>query len=705
MSVKILIDLLEDEQGAVSVEKTITSDASIKKTESVTINSDAKILGSGEQLIDSDATIKIAGIIETILSDAFIIDQLEKIINSDAKIKAIGIIQTILSDALISIQQLYDVDNKVNTVFQVLKNIANKNNTVIRVLSNISNFINTCKHILSNIENDIRTQKRTLNNVTNDVRFLQEWQIPGDAGIQSLGKTYIRLYIDSVEQTDVDVDSIRIDREKGNSGTTTFVLARAFDSARPNMESEVVIKYNNWIIYRGYIVDITATDDNEKILVSCQDEFWYKNRPKKYFFVGHEPTDNQEKYYETINTAISTEFSWSLDIGNFVPEVINCFSKGESDTLLDLVEQSGNYSFFYDINKNKKLWRAGEGNLVNLNIQELGENINLYHVLNHNFKESINGIINKLRVQMGDRIVRKFNTSGGSRTYMGYNYRNFKEFATPAWNKNYEVLARNSITGEGWDYHSSENANLYKDVYKVYNIPSLNPKLASWTDRYEPYVEIYDLSGWGSIYGYPIGKMKEGFTIDFENRKIIFNDRIFIYKMGNDNRMNVRAAGVKVYLFKKEFWSFTSDPTEDPESETTSPLIFFTDKVGDYPTTIFDDLQLSSLSIQEGGTFLDQEGVEQIIPSWDDTAFARDLAYWQLSKTCDKKIQGTIEVTLDTLCFYNIDLDSRIKLNNLSSQIYNINSISIDLNSFTARISLENYRSYKRTISLQTRGE
>jgi hypothetical protein len=122
--------------------------------------------------------------------------------------------------------------------------------------------------------------------------------------------------------------------------------------------------------------------------------------------------------------------------------------------------------------------------------------------------------------------------------------------------------------------------------------------------------------------------------------------------------------------------------------------------MGTYPDTIIKDLNLSNLSIQIGG----QRGTE-FIPSWDDTDFAKDYADWQLSKTCDIKIKGTIELTLDAVCFYGIDLTKRIYIAGITDDPMNIISMSYNVSNFTVTLNLENSRYYNRTVSLQSHGE
>ena len=69
-----------------------------------------------------------------------------------------------------------------------------------------------------------------------------------DAGVQSLGKSYIEVYINTVKQTDVYVDSISISKILNGTHTAVFELSRPYDVSKPDMEAEVEIKYHIWTI-------------------------------------------------------------------------------------------------------------------------------------------------------------------------------------------------------------------------------------------------------------------------------------------------------------------------------------------------------------------------------------------------------------------------------------------------------------------------
>jgi hypothetical protein len=718
------VSLLKEE-----VEESINiSEGSLIKT--VThrnIFSDAEITSKINKRILSDAHIKSLNNQSNVLSDAYITSRINKTILSDAHVKSVNnqkIINSdayvtsfpfkrkyILSDAKIVFGVLTDINNKFNSVIRVYKNVTSKFNSVIRVFKDTDNMFNMVIRKLNDINNDFRTKKLKLNNIFNDIRFLKSWQIPGLAGFQSLGKTYVKVYMNSIEQTDVDIDSITIYKSVSASHTATFDLGRAYDATKPDSESEVEIKYHIWTLYKGYIINISPAASPESITINCNDKYWQQNKTNKYFHVGHKPQDNKELYYETIKTAIATELGWNIDIGNFTPQTIDCFSTGNSDTLTSLIEQCGNFGWFYDVDGSKKLWESGAGNVINIERQEIGKNIGLYQLIDHKFTEDASDIVNKLRVQMGDKVIRKFNDTGGNRTYTGYNYRYYEAFLRPAWDSQYETLARDNSSGQGWDYHKQEDDYLYKEVFKKYNLPYLDSELSSWSDRYPPYIKV--LSG-GKLFNVKLETdrwgntniLKEGFTIDYENKLVTFSEPIYRYGTDDNGEISfIKAPIFKLFIWKKNYYTFTNSPSDNPETDISNPLMFFTDKMGDYPDTIMQDLDLSSLNIQEGGDYYDTQGNLQHIPSWNDTQFAKELADWQLNKSCDKKISGNIELTLDALCFYNINLANRIYIEGITEYPMNINSISYNIGNFTVSLELQNHRQYKRSISYQSHGE
>ena len=559
-----------------------------------------------------------------------------------------------------------------------------------------------------------------------------------NAGVQSLGKSYIKVYINSIEQTDANIDSISISKGLNSAHTAVFELARPYDSTKPDMESEVEIKYHIWTLYKGYITQINPTDNPEHIKINCQDKYWKDNQENVYFHVGHKPKDETELYYNTIKEGLAV-CGINFNIGNFIPQTIDIFGSGKSDAITNLTEQSGNFSWYYDITETPKLKIDGNGDIINLEVQEFGENLKLYQILNHTIRNDVENIVNKYRVQMGEKVIRRFNSQGGTKQFSGYNHRYFWCYAVPAWDSRYEVLSKNSSTGYGFDHHKTEDNELYKDVFKKYSIPELDRSLESYSDWQPPKISVAQ-----SRYGWEKEEFNDGFTIDYEHRLLIFNEpQYFFIEDGTGVKIGLRRSNIELELFKKQYYSYTNTPTENPETDISNPLMFFTDKIGDYSKTIIKDLNLTNLSIQVGAirqipnpdipiklkfkfeankwykwtvqnpqwvyiTNAEHSAlltVKEIIPSWNDTNFAKDYTDWQLSKDCDEKINGNIEITLDALCYYGIDLSKRIMINNILNNPLNIESININISSFTVSIQLQNKRYYSRSVSIPSRGE
>jgi len=698
----------------VDIQEDITSDADIKIAGiQEDIVADTNIVAIGlKKTIPSDTNIIAFGVQKTVVSDALITYHWHQYINSDTSIKVLGVKKTILSNVNVTRIALYDVASKINTVKQVLSNINNKISLAKRVINDINNYISTAKGKIYDVNNKVNTQGRKIYDITNDVRFIKSWQKAGPLGFQSLGKSYIKVYIATVEQTDVDIDSINIHKQINSAHTASFDLARTYDNATvPAAEAVVEIRYyqsgmvNYWLLFKGYVTSVSPSDSPESITVNCQDEYWKQNQTNKYFFVGHNPYDNREKYYSTIKEALLTELGWSLSIGDFVPEIIDCFGQGQSDIVSSLIEQTGNYGWFYDVDGTRKLWTAGQGSQVNIQRQEIGKNIDIYQLIDHKITTTSETVINRYRVQMGQKV----GSGEGGRTYEIYSTRNYEGHAYPAWDRSLERLAKKgTFNGYGFNYTGIDNAGDYQDVFRKYEFEYFDPSLGRWNDRYPPLIEIFNSNlGWGgSIYGKPLGTVKDGFTIDYEKGFITFSEPVFLTLSNSLGEVTaIRAPIIRVTLHKDVIYHSTESESEDANSTVSNPYMFFRDSTGfvptpTYPNTITKLLNLTGLTHQEGTTYISSSGVTVSVRTFDDTDYAKDYVDWQLSNTCDTKINGTFTLTLDALCFNNIDLSKRIYISGITTTPLNIVSISYNLANFTVSIEVENKRYYKRTVSL-----
>jgi len=628
-------------------------------------------------------------------------------------------------------EQLYNINNKFQTVKEEANDIDNKFNSCIEVEKDFDNIVSWVKEEIYDVNNDFRSRLETRNDIANDFRMVAPWQVPeaGEVGFQSAGKTEVKIYINDVEQTDVDLNSVTYTENLNAPCTASFNLGRAYDASKPSEKDVVKIKYKGILLYQGYIININPTDSPENIRIDCQDEYWNINKTKKYFLVGRKPADAREFYYETIKDGLN-DLGLTYDVGNFIPQTMNLYGTGHADAITQLIQNAGNYNWFIKPDGTKCLWEADRGSIVNLEKQVIGTNLGLYQVIRHNIRENIVGLINRLKVQMGNWTIREGSSdvSKGSGTTYAYTQNiEYDVWAEPAWDESLEKLAKNSSDGYGYDHQDPTKD--YSDVFRKFWIPEFETGwhltgdyTESLTDLYPPLIEIYTGSGYSATSEYK----DSGFSVDYG-----YKPAFGIGSIGNIGRpnltlsepqfdidytyfgiqgkepSNLKAKKIRLKLWKEYRFSYTvgSGQTNPDDEPVASPLMFYTTKMGDYSETITGDLNVSGLSIQEGYTLLDENGeIIQQIPSWDDTLFAKDYADWQLSKTCDVKKSGSIDITIDNLLYNNIDLGKRIQIPGIVTPI-NIKSISVNFNSWIATLNVEKNRFFKRSVSIPYRGE
>jgi len=80
----------------------------------------------------------------------------------------------------------------------------------------------------------------------------------------------------------------------------------------------------------------------------------------------------------------------------------------------------------------------------------------------------------------------------------------------------------------------------------------------------------------------------------------------------------------------------------------------------------------------------------------DDSDFARDLVTMRLSRTCDLIYKGSVIITIDAACFYNVDLNKKIFG-------LNIVGIEYDFASWTCTLTVQTERAYARSVSIKER--
>lgn len=692
-------------------------------------------------------------------------------VNNDFRMTGTLLRVDVNNDFRSRLETLNDINNDFRTVKEVVDDVNNDFRLVKEEVYDVSNIFISVAEQVSDVNNDFRSKAENTNNINNDFRMISPWQIPTTGGVDfiSAGKTEVKVYINSVEQTDVNIDSVSINEILNGASTAYFELVRAYDGSNPASNSIVQIKYKNFLLFYGKITETNSDSSSESIKVSCQGRYWDLNKNRKYFYVGRKPRDSEEFYYSNIRNAL-TGMGFNYNIGNFVPQTMNLYGIGQADAISELVQNAGNYSWFISPNGTKKLWIGGSGSVINLEEQQLGTNLGLYQVIVHNIKEVVINLVNRLYVKMGNKVTKKipndnksYSEEGSGKSSYGVFMLPFAVPALPMWISSTEHLAKEH--GYGWDYQ--KNPQDYKITFRKFELPSN----MNWSKLGISHIEIRKGSPFN--YNYNEENISEGYSIAWEGTTPILtfsNPQVTKFFEGATlsalktatvivhgwYEMPIPPAGMKqtsladnhyhkynvdsegngvtllpissgflgaedmhahsivdwvvqtVYGHSHIIWHQDSPDKEPDPGEELMPLSFFTSKVGSYAETITEDLELSNLSIQEGynHVYRDSTGelVYDIFPSWNDTAFANDLAYWQLSKTAYPKKTGTITLTIDAMLYYRIDLSKRVKMGTTVSPI-NITSIDYNFNSWTANLNLESAQIYRRNVNIPYRGE
>ena len=556
--------------------------------------------------------------------------------------------------------------------YQTYPSINNKFNTVIEVLSDdINNKINFSKTILNNINNKFNLHKLDIINIKNNFRMITEQQVPGDAGLQSLGKSYFTVKINNIDITEslnLDIDSLRWKEVLNGATDADFNLGIPYDSAnKPILNTTVEILFNNHRKFYGYITNISKSVEPEGINIHAEGEYRNINKELMNFSIGHNET------YSNLYDALVI-LGFDKDIGHFIPVPVNFQESGKADAISNIVTQCGSFAWFIKPDGTKVLWQGGTGNIINLERQEIGTNLGIYQVINHNIKEDeTTPQIDNIKVIMGDDIWRGYDN---------------------AWN------AIGIWTA--FKLKEDNDPTIYKKTYYTD---------AGWVDnRDETYQsEEVNLDGWITIIpaGFEAGS-------DITKELIPRGDGWEIYWTTGVANENIQDVIQTVAWYSKGGIY--------PEGKKEHIFYIGVTGIG----TISKSLNLSNLTRQYGcnyknwsvlpSTFgwektvpsthggdvitVDLNPPNIIIPSWDDTDYATDLGNWELSKYNTVKKVGSLTITFDCADIYGLDLSKRIMCEGILDEATNIKSIDYDVGNYLVTINLESTNYYKRTVGI-----
>jgi len=645
---------------------------------------------------------------QTITSDATFFGNNSNTISSDSLFRLPHYSDTILSDSLFVTPIIYNVSNRINVIKAIYNYFDNKINVCKQGLDYFRNVIFTVRGKYYDFANKVSTQARKTYSFSNIINVLIPEYAPETLEVedseeptfikirtQSLGKSYVRVYLDDVLQDDVIVDSIIIKRNLNAAATATFTLAKAYDSTKPSSEISVKIYYDSSLRFSGKVRNISQSDSTEEITISASDKYADDEKIELDFMVGHEPPSNNDTdypatYYSKISEALS--YLKMPAVGYFVPQTMSCAGE-KSGIITSLITQAGNYGWFYERDgKTPRLWTGGRGSIKTFQRQSIGVNLNIFQVLSHNLEVDFSNIITGFKVKMGKKTL----SNNGQYKYIRY-YRH-KVRAIPAWDKSLEVLASDSVDGYGWDFPNPDEPDKYKDVYTKYYLENFGVD-DSYSENSVPEVTIWGAGvrdTFDSYFSTPSEIISDGFTIDYNEKTITFSEKKYWYTKPAkdfDVILNSFSCLIDVELDMYKVISGQIDLSD-------KPIIF--DVGGSTNQKI---LELSDLNIQEGQVkYIYIKGIKYKIPLWNDTKFATDIAKWKLNDVNHKKISGNIKLTIDAVSVYDLNLNDRIFVAGITEYPLNIISISENYSSFTVDVELSYQTSYSRTVSMQSRG-
>ncbi|KKM97599.1 hypothetical protein LCGC14_1166410 [marine sediment metagenome] len=495
-----------------------------------------------------------------------------------------------------------------------------------------------------------------------------------------LGKSYFTVKIDNVDITsslNLNLDSLRWRYVLNAPSDTEFILGIPYDSGdKPSLDETVEILFNDNRKFYGYITSITKSVEPEGISIHAEGEYYKINDDVENFYIGRKSDESiTETYYTTYKQALSA-LGADFDIGDFVPLNESFINVNKANAISNIVSNCGTFAWYILPNGTKKLWKGDKGSIITLEKQSLDTNLGLFQVINHNITEEkdITTKADKIKVIMGDDIKVGYDSSSRDvRLYIDFQIK-------PAEDEN--IYSRNYKETIGWR-DTRENQTDEDSIELVYD---------GW--------RIVVPAGFNA--GFPLTEKSPGViayanhnTAD-ENIKGIGQAYFFLNKGG------IYPEGRKEHIF----YVGTGDNIKTLDlSHLNRQLGVNYEKITDiFPYSFQSTSQLNSpISIFDGNAgvpFVTFKKVNTIIPSWDDTAYATDIANWELEKHKDNKIVGSLNVTIDCAEFYGLELNRRIECSGIIDSPVNIKSIEYDVGNYLVTINVESENYFKRTVSI-----
>lgn len=607
------------------------------------------------------------------------------------------------------ISKLTNIHNIYRLTLEEEINIINNYRNRLEVVSDISNKFHFGNFTISDIINKFHSKKLVFSNIQNKFRMRASYQIPGIAGVQPLGKEYFTVKIDDIDITEslkVDIDSLRWKEILNAPATANFTLALPYDSEdKPDIDSTVEILFNDKRKFYGYIKTISETSEPEGIHIYAEGEYKNINEEIVNFYIGRKPNEDvSETYYTTYKQALEA-LGASFDIGNFVPVTESHLDSFKADTISKIISDCGNFAWFIKPDGTKKLWRGGKGNIISLEPQSIGENLDIYQIIQHDIQENDSEQIDKIKVIMGDDIKIGYdNTYRDVRVWTAFVRKDPRDAEIYDIDYTPGAGVKQAYDPNNWQraqgntlIYNSENQESTEAVIDGWNViipPGYGtPPQVALQFPLIPSPEFYFYSLGNESAGEDIMRVinfirawnRGGFYPEGKKEHIFYvgsGDRVKTLDLSNLNRQYgtnyTQILDIYPYNFRAIFLPITWDDWQPGDSGSLYALI-------------------PGLHIESGYKLR-----KVYIPSWNDTSYAEDIANFEYAKFKDTKQTGEIQLTIDCADFYELDLSKRIQASEILDSPANIKSIEYNARTYLVTIEIESNNEYKRSVSLPT---
>jgi len=216
-------------------------------------------------------------------------------------------------------------------------------------------------------------------------------------------------YLDGVELTDINYDSLKIKLTKNSTPSSAeFELKRYYDKydykldgtlSQISNKNKVEVYDGSIKLFTGYITKISCQCDGERVSVVAEDaRYRLRDNSIQLYYGFYNATDKAEKtaegitIYENTKTALVYLLTQAVSAGyisgyedlsfGFIPEGTE--SHEAYGSLIDiLLTASGNYFWYLDVNEKLCFGKLQYGNIKELSLNSETEHPHVYNIIDH----------------------------------------------------------------------------------------------------------------------------------------------------------------------------------------------------------------------------------------------------------------------------------------------------------------------------------